>query len=339
MEDVCRDNLLEELGIMKNLPPWYHPSLEEYLYLELVQTFWNLNMLVCKTRRGRYICRDMELPFDVLDYIFGLLRSDPQSLVECSKAHPGFSRILNRHLFYHIVIRLDDRSISTLHGYNLFVFDVIELVSETPQLVDNVRILQIELNTPRFNGSHLEEFASILPTFSALQFIILGSRRHIVWQDTPPPSFRTALEGCFQLPTLQKVYVCNLAFPLSLLGTNPNVNFLILSGLPQIPASSNDPFPQLKSLSFDRIHGPPLRSFSNWAKRHITNLQSLKCDYEEVVSELLEACSDTLENLDIDFNLLTTECESSPSSFCPVLYKSDWRRVSRVGLLGSRRGV
>ena len=58
----------------------------------------------------------IELPFDVLDYIFGLLRSNPETLAVCSKAHPLFPQILNKYLFYHIVICSNGLK---YHGYNL----------------------------------------------------------------------------------------------------------------------------------------------------------------------------------------------------------------------------
>ena len=265
---------------------------------------------------------DMELPFDVLDYIFGLLRSDPETLVECSKAHPMFSQILNRHLFYHIVIHLGPFASNTRQGYNLSIHHLIKLVSETPQLVDHVRVLEIQFPDSYVfldqKDQYFEEFASILSTFSALKSIILLSEHDISWRKIMPLNLKTALESCLYLPTVQQVYVSILQFPLSLLGTNPNINLLFLSGWPRTPESSeNHPCPQLKSLSVGRIYGTSLRIFSTWAKRHIAKLQFLKCDYadEKVVLELLEACSDTLEFLDLNLKVRSSECKESSSCF------------------------
>lgn len=125
------------------------------------------------------LVRDMELTFDILDYIFGLLRSNPESLVQCSKAHRFVSWNSQQTLLYHIVIHLlGDRPTATSArlGYNLTLPHLVNLLSHKPQLVNNVRVLQIRSNgyghTPLSQKDSIKKVAPLLPKFSALESII-----------------------------------------------------------------------------------------------------------------------------------------------------------------------
>ena len=136
------------------------------------------------------------------------------------------------------------------------------------------------------------------------------------------------IEGCLCLPTVRELQVGLTEFLLSLLGTNSNINSLSLSGYPQIPDSSDHAFPQLKSLSVSRLYSP-VQSFSAWAKRLVGSLQSLKydCISEVFILELPGTCSDTLENLDIDFKTshdlpyFPCQCFSSGLTLRPILFQ------------------
>lgn len=82
------------------------------------------------------------LPFDILDHIFGHLRSDPKSLIACSKAHPALTPIADRHRYYHTIVHTG----STAFLYSFEPKRLIKLISATPQIVNHVRVLQIEFN-------------------------------------------------------------------------------------------------------------------------------------------------------------------------------------------------
>ena len=248
----------------------------------------------------------MELPLDVVDYIFGFLKSDSKSLVACSKAHPVFSQIIEKYLYYHIVIhtRTDPHwSLQPLH--------FIKLLSDTPQIVNHVRILQIVLHSPTIHN--LEEIQA-LSMFPLLECIVLsGNLLHPFSWNELPQCFRTAVEDCLCLPTLREVHVRNMLFPLSLLDNLVNVDRFSLSGSPQIHDCQADTYPQLQSLSVHRIGDHKLASFITWAKQRILKLQSLECDYysdEQIIFDLLEICSDTLDNLDLNLeHCYLQECE------------------------------
>ena len=70
-------------------------------------------------------------------------------------------------------------------------------------------VLQIEFDYYQYEGPdqmspYLEEIASLLPMFPVLEAIMLLTRRSpLSWQRDLPQSFKTAVENCLYLPTLQ----------------------------------------------------------------------------------------------------------------------------------------
>ena len=152
-----------------------------------------------------------------------------------------------------------------------------------------------------------------------LECMILVAPFHCISWKQLAPAFRTAVENCLRLSTLQGLHVGELDFPLSILDKNVNINCFSLSGYPIIPDCSDDTNLQLTALSFDGILNlaRPFTNFTTWVKRHISNLQSLKCNYsdEEVIFDLLGICSDTLNRLDL---LLELPCELSSCSSLDV---------------------
>jgi len=154
---------------------------------------------------------------------------------------------------------------------------------------------------PIFLRAYLDEIASLLPMFPVLECIMLptlSSALKVSWQENQ--SFRTALENCFHLPTLQEVHVGDMSFPLSMLNNYANINYLALSGPPKIePEYLETTYPQIKSLALEGFEHHYTEVFRTWAKRHIIGLQSLKYDLSchQIILDVLEICSDTLENL------------------------------------------
>src|SRR5258705_7100766 len=116
--------------------------------------------------------------------------------------------------------------------------------------------------------------------------------------------FWAALGDRLNLPTLTEVhFVAGKEFPSFLLDKCKNVKDLTFSGpvsFEVVEGRDSDPtLPQLKSLTL-RIHeiSP---SFQAWLKRHVSELQSLTCVGlpAEVLPELLRACSETLNRLEL----------------------------------------
>ena len=251
----------------------------------------------------------MEIPVEVLDHIFGFLKSHPRSLLACSNAHPSLAQIVGRHLYHHIVIihstlcyppDLDYRS-----GYKFDSSHMTRLLSDTPRIADYVRILELPVA-----GDFLEHIAPILSRFHAIQCVKLTFCADVV---EIPQRFKTALEDCLRLPTLQEVHIANLPrFPISILNDMSNITRLSLSESLERSTSIDCPFPQLKSLSLSAFDLHNLSLHLTWAKH--MKLQSFAFDYsnEEIIEKFLRICSDTLENLD---------CSMGAHSLCELPFR------------------
>ena len=255
----------------------------------------------------------MELPFDILDHIFSFLKSHPKALLACSKAHPILSQTIERHRFHRIIIHTGTRVADYRYGFK--PSDLLKHVTETPRITKYVAILQIGSNDSNEIAPYLEEIASLLPMFPLLECIVLPThpKSALLWQNLPQ-SFRTAVENCLHLPTLQEVHVGNLSFPLSLLDDHPNINSLSLSGPPKAESEYLETtYPQIKSLSFEGFEHHYSNVVRTWAKRHILELQSLKYDLSchRLILEVLQTCSNTLENLYLCLQRRGTPCELS----------------------------
>ena len=266
----------------------------------------------------------MEIPLDVIDYILSLLRHDPRTLLKCSDSHPILAQIVERHLYYHIIIPIGRSAMSSdqIGGHKIESRRIIELLSEAPHIVDYVRILEISFD---HDPGGLILISPILSQFDALRCIKFtpwtsGSEASVaLWKEGIPQCFKAALDGCLRLPTLQEVTIDRLHFPISMLNDIPNITRLaLMSKTLDLSDCGDTPFPQLESLSvydIDRRYSP---SLNTWLKCHIVKLRSLTCDYlnlgAQSILELLGICSDTLENLDIVLKPLSP-CEFHSNFF------------------------
>ncbi len=264
----------------------------------------------------------MEIPFEILDHIFGFLITHPASLVACSEAHHVFSRMVEKYRYYHIITHTG----RTYFKYSIEPSHLTKLLSDKPQIANYVRVLQVELEYLCHKSEmapYLEQIAAILPMFPVLQCIVLVAPYRggtVSWGEDLPQSFRKAVKDCLHLLTLQEVHVSGfLDFPLSTLDSHANIDCFSLRGPPQISEFADTTYPQLKSLSVEGFHSQHHHTyFSAWAIQHIAKLQSLKYDYsidysiDETIPKLLEICSDTLNNLDLNLeDSIGSECESS----------------------------
>jgi len=265
---------------------------------------------------------EFRVPYDILDHIFSFLKPHRRDLVRCSKAHPIFSQIVERYQFHHIIIKT---------GFSDFAFsltpsDLLKHLTETPRIVNFVTILQIDFDSTSYREIPIEhtlsEIASLMPRFPLLECIILSTRASFPDSlNDLPQSFRKALEDCLRLPTLQEVHFGNISFRLSMLDNHANINYLSLSRPPEFePEYLETSYPQIKSLAFEGFkYYHRGDCFATWAKRHVTQLQSLKYDLSchKMISYVLDVCSDTLENLYICITRNPREFKlSSHNSLC-----------------------
>lgn len=255
----------------------------------------------------------MQLSEDILDHIFGYLVSHRETLVACSK-DPYLSSIVKRHLYYHLIVNIGNRNQKTISNYALKPGHLAQLVSESPHILYNVRILEIQLDMDYKTckywmpegftviAKHLDEFANLLLMFPVLECIRLTSGEEFSWYW--PDAFRTALEDRLHLSTVEEVHIRGVRdFPLSLFDNCNNLKKLVLSApFTRCFYDSVSTLPKLQSLavSTDFIDPPYL----TWIKLHINELRSLKCmlqlsSGQNPLPMLLEGCSQTLNKLDI----------------------------------------
>jgi hypothetical protein len=257
----------------------------------------------------------MQLSFEILDHIFSFLVSHRETLLACS-IDPVLSQIVERHLYYHIIIDVGNERPSSKYAFEPGRLS--ELVSKNPRILYYIRILQIQI---RFEYCVEDSVADLLLKLPVLECIIVNCDGHYdgddwYWSD----EFRAALEDRLSLPTVKELHIegCDL-IPFSLIAKSKNIKKVTLSGVceveGQIYAST---LPQLQSL---RLLTPLICPLvMDWVKRHVNELRSLVYvlpDWEDL-SGLLEACSGTLTRWDV--NLGYSRCMVYPSSYWPHCY-------------------
>lgn len=151
----------------------------------------------------------MEIPIEILDKIFRALKSNPLSLYNCSNAHPIFSQIVEKYLYYHIIIPSRLTQSDSRSGYRLGSSRIVKLLSKTPHIVDYVRILEFSFER---SLSYLREIAPILSKFRALQCINLPPSHYMSWQQLEFQCFKTTVD--LRLPTLHwEIHMGDIGIP------------------------------------------------------------------------------------------------------------------------------
>jgi hypothetical protein len=237
----------------------------------------------------------MQLSVEILDHIFGFLVSHRETLIACSK-DPVLSPIIERHLYYHLNVHFGKRRSDADDAFQ--PDDLSKLVSENPRILCYVRILEIQVVSPRL----LDRFADTLLKFPALECVVLNptyEHNWCEWSDV----FRAALEDRLSLPTVKEVHIQGFTIlPISLLDSLKNVKNLSLPGSSFVERfhASGSTLPQLESLRLTtRFSSTTLLP---WIKLQIKELRSLKCEfYMGQLSELLRVCSGTLNTFDVGF--------------------------------------
>ena len=245
----------------------------------------------------------MQLPFDIVDYIFSLLVSDRKTLIACSK-DPVLFPFVERHIHDHIIVQFGIKTTTDTDDALRLAFgpeNLVKLVSENPHIVYYVRILQIQVDSGHPDEMD-DSFANTLLKFPGLECIMLAASKARGWDVLD--SFRAALEDRLNLPTVKEVHLRGDRTPLSLLNNSKNITNLSLSGFSienQLCAST---LPQLHSLRLLTRDVSPL--LLAWIKCHIQELRSFKCALRngQDILGLLELCSGTLEKLDLSVGYL-----------------------------------
>lgn len=240
------------------------------------------------------------LPPEILDHLFSFLKSDPSALKASARAHPAFSRLVERHLYAHITVSC------TNEAPNEHTFSSIQLrklLSDKHHISNYVYSLEILANrledSPLF--PHEESDLAIPPILGQLpnlRRVVLRSRGNF-WELLVEELRRAFLE-CLRLPSIKEVSVRGLyGFPLSALHDCSGLKYLLIEGeCSHLDATSNRLFPPLESLSV--YNCSTLTRFVAWAKLgalRSLEFQGTSQQYFDKLPELLEACSGTLTSL------------------------------------------
>ena len=238
------------------------------------------------------------LPVELIDHIFNFLRNDTSALQACSKAHPLYSRLAERHLYREFVI--EPLAVSELYKH----------LSENPRFLDYPRTLHIRCGL-HFHVNPSESVLLIMPMIPRMTNLI-----SLTLHDLPCPfdlydDFISTFRNC--LPQLSIEQLCLISlydFPLSVLDNCKTIKQLMLSDCTaeKQPVSSSPSSQQtLETLVLSNDHNPDLHV---WATRRVTRLTSLGlCDFAldlewTAFPGLLAACSNSLTSLHLDINCL-----------------------------------
>ena len=230
------------------------------------------------------------LPAELIDHIFSFLQEDTLALKACSKAHPLYSRLAERHLYTHIV---SDSKVSN---------DILD----NPHLLDYPSTLEIR--------SHL--FTRSQPAISFISVIPQMSNLVSLKICDPCPFYKrnefiSMLRNCLQQSSFQELHLSHhIRFSFSVLDDAKNIKHLTLS---HCYADENEPISSSPSsqLSLDTLIFSDYHNsyFHRWAVRWVTRLTSLELRQLSldqnwtVFSELLIACSNSLTKLHLSMRV------------------------------------
>jgi len=242
------------------------------------------------------------IPPEIVDLVFSFLEADPFTLQKCVQCHPEISKIAERHLYANITI-LDSKS-SRDHPQIMPSSTLVQLLSHSPYIANYVRSLTIMLTRGPSLGSQLDpEVASVLRDKLRLleKFGLTSNLNYmyrIPWSGVHG-NVQAALLTFLRLPTLKEVSISRIAhFPLSLLDECRNVTRVLLQ----------DNFCHL-DYKVVRPSYPPLDFLSlqdccptviPWIRSHTPRSLDFRVDDPYTFQKILQVCSDTLTNLNVD---------------------------------------
>jgi len=238
----------------------------------------------------------MMLPAELIDQVFSFLQKDILALKACSKAHPLFSILAERHLYAHIVIDPDAP-------------ETCDLILENPRLLDYPRTLQIRCHDYTSSRNPMA-IVPMIPQMSNLISLRIDTLPCPLDQEQEFFStFKIILQ---QLqPSLQQLSLQLFHdFPLSILDVAKSIKQLTLSYCTadkhESISSSPSSHLSLETLILSGDHNPELH---RWAMRWVTRLTTLELQdpmpYRDwtVFPELLVACSNSLTWLRLHFRM------------------------------------
>jgi hypothetical protein len=262
---------------------------------------------------------------EILDKILGLLHSDSDytSLETCSIVFPQF---VDRHLYSQItldivggprglisILPLDDIFYHTYQRtyYIVDTTDFLRMLADRPHVANYVRLVQIIIGDtrsffPQELSNRLSLTSSILSILPHPESIMVGAHktRTMSWH-TLGAEFSTAFRNSVRLPSVKSIAIFNMRhLSLDNFDGCENLENLILNDtFLQGGSVSTPPYPRLRSLHL--VHYESFTRVVSWLQKSNTlHTLSLRLFSNSIPNffTLIEACSTSLVNLDINHN-------------------------------------
>ncbi|KAH9480838.1 hypothetical protein JR316_0007440 [Psilocybe cubensis] len=199
------------------------------------------------------------LPPELLDYIFTFMRDDHPSLRNCALVNHKFSKLVERHLYYHITLNNSENYVGL---GELSPAQISQMFTEKVHLVSHVKSLRIvmaSLGILRWftlRSMEDEDMGKAMLVLSQLTKLSLSGRQHgIISWNRFHHLFQSSFARLLLLPSMTSVSIHGIEdFPLPLLSQCKNLKSLSLRvvddptlPLPTIPTSEAD-IPRLEYL-------------------------------------------------------------------------------------------
>jgi hypothetical protein len=260
------------------------------------------------------------IPTEIVDYILSFLQ-DYTTLETCSVVFP---QLVDRHLYSKITFYSPSDSLIDpaipINDKGTYVVDAIEfsrVLLDRPLVANYVRDIRIILAIgPAMQYAYLLPVISlILSSLSQIESIALSSNV----RSTLNPEFDAAFQNSIRLPSIKAIAISNInGFSLDNFNDCKNLRDLLLYGVFQSDkihqsdkSVSASLYPRLSSLRVDSRSD--FTRFVSWVKSDTLHTLSLRMYGFPRSRTLIEACSATLVNLELDLNYtyLTSELRFS----------------------------
>lgn len=138
---------------------------------------------------------NLPLAPEVLDLIFYLLRGNNESLEAISQINTVFSKLVERHLYYHIELRLlyylpGGKWFPAQLSASSFATKLFNLIDKSPHLTSYIESLRIIFEYELGNGYYFEDFPfslSRLPRLKKINVCIPDEESRLPWTLLPRP--------------------------------------------------------------------------------------------------------------------------------------------------------
>ncbi len=260
------------------------------------------------------------LPPEIFDLILSYLSSDFVSLKLCAQALPFLRKLVERYLYANIAFHADQHS-SDLESFTIDPHQFGKLLQFDQSLANHVRSLCIVIPvTCFFTGTEsrrsISKISWVLPLLPELTSITLKSGDNPILWSWLREDFRFAFTRRIQLPSVTQVRLHGIFnFPLSIFDKCKNVKSLSLDGrhwdsgdpstLPCLPLESL----QINHHAHASQSLTRIISWVNFNRIRSLNYRSVDPISFRVLPQLLQVCSDSLVDLELD---LQAHCEYIP---------------------------